>query len=190
MHNKVRHLESETLLSMILERQRGWRKLLDELLQRHRGSLLSRCHARLQNRQDAEDAVQETELRVYRAIHGFRRDSSFCTWLFAIADRQCVDLARLRARHALSEHIRDSIEIHEQNLRYAPDVADDMARVRETLSNLSERERDILLLRFYLGLPLQDIAAQLGLGLSATKMRLYRAMESFARRFESGHHAL
>lgn len=180
MHPEIQKFEDRELLEMILEPQPDWRDLLSVLIQRHHNSLQARCYAYLRNRHDAEDAAQETELRAFRAIRNFRRDASFRTWLFAIGDRQCHDLARKRVHHVLSEHLRSMIEMHEENLVNA-DHADEVGEaVSKILTRLPRRERDVLMLRFYLDLPLRDISAQLGLGLSATKMRLYRALELFA----------
>ena len=184
MHTKDFELSDEALLSLILAQHSDWRDYLAMLLQRHRQSLLSRCFLYLKNRQDAEDAAQETEIRVFRAIKAFRGDSSFRTWLFAIANRQCHDLAGKRARYQLSAHIRDLIDIHEDNLRHATENHPDSHRVSELLGRIPERERDILILRFYLDLSLQEIAEYLGLGLSATKMRLYRALDLFGTRLD------
>ena len=174
----------EALLSLIREQRADWRDLLAVLLQRYRQSLLTRCFLYLKNRQDAEDAAQETELRVLRAIQGFRQDSSFRTWLFAIADRQCHDLARKRARYVLSDHVYELIEIHEDSFRQVVDDDSESHLVGEVLNRIPRRERDILMLRFYVDLSLQDIADYLGLGLSATKMRLYRALDLFGARLE------
>ena len=185
MQSEIRKLDDPALLARIMAKQGDWREQLAELLQRHRQSLMTRCYLYLHNQQDAEDAVQETELRVFRAIHGFRQESSFRTWLSAIADRQCHDLARRRARHVLSDHIRELIEIHEEGLRATVDTAEGRDLVRRIMSQMPRRERDILMLRFYVDLPLQDMADSLGIGLSAAKMRLYRALDLFAARMES-----
>jgi len=180
MQPAIEQLDDQELLVSILTQCPNWRDLLSLLLQRHHKSLQARCYAYLRNREDAEDAAQETELRAFRAIRSFRQDASFRTWLFAIGDRQCHDMARKRARHVLSEHLRSLIEIHEESLTKAAqaDETDDM--VNKIMSRLPRRERDVLMLRFYLDLTLQEMSAYLGVGLSATKMRLYRSLELFA----------
>lgn len=180
--------DDEELLSSILEEHPGWQDLLAELLQRHRRDLLTRCYVYLRNQQDAEDAMQETEFRVFRAIHTFRREASFRTWLFAIADRQCHDLARKRARHLLGDHTRALIEIHEESRRRSAESAFARDLVKKVLGRIPRDEREILMLRYYVDLSLRDMADYLGLGLSATKMRLYRALDSLGARMESEQH--
>jgi RNA polymerase sigma-70 factor (ECF subfamily) len=172
-------LDDEELLTQIAAQLAGWRDLLSILLQRHHRALLSRCYYYLKNQQDAEDATQETELRVFRAIKNFRGESSFRTWLFSIADRQCYDIAHKRSRHIIDEHLFALIEIHEENVRKITEPDERQTVVNTILTRLPEQERDILVLRFYMDLSLQDISITLGLGLSATKMRLYRALDKF-----------
>ena len=180
MQPEIQTLSDEQLMELIQVRQPNWRDLLSELLMRHHNSLVARCHAYLHNREDAEDAAQETELRAFRAIQNFRKDASFKAWLLAIAVRQCHDLARKRAKHVLDEHLRALIEIHEQKSISSPDSSDSRNLIHKILTRLPRRERDVLMLRFYVDLSLKDMASYLGLSLSATKMRLYRALELFS----------
>ena len=189
MHKNQLHTYDDCeLVGMILEQQAGWRDCLSLLLQRHHASLLARCHAYLKNREDAEDTAQETELRVFRAIQGFRGESSFRTWLFAIADRQCHNLAHKRARLMMDMHLCALIEIHENGLR-TPAGTDSHAMIGQLLTQLPEQARDVLELRFYRELSFEEMASTLGLGLSATKMRLYRALDQCSALLPKEHHA-
>ena len=172
-------LEDQALITEILKQQPDWHNSLSRLLQRHHSALFARCFAYLRNREDAEDAAQEAELRAFRAIKNFRQDASFKTWLFAIGDRQCHDMSRKRSRHILSEHLRSLIEIHEESLSSVGQKDDTVEMVNKILANLPKREREVLMFRYYLDLPLREIASYMGLGLSATKMRLYRSLELF-----------
>lgn len=173
-------LEEQALISSIIKQQVGWRDMLSTLLQRHHRALLTRCYFYLKNREDAEDATQETELRAFRAIKNFRGESSFRTWLFSIADRQCYDIAHKRSRHIIDDHLFALIEIHEENIRKITKPDEHQTVVNTILTRMPEQDRDILALRFFMDFSLQDISITLGLGLSATKMRLYRALDKFA----------
>lgn len=179
MQPEIQTQDDHDLIKLILTQQPNWRDTMSLLLQRHHGSLVARCYAYLRNREDAQDAAQETEIRAFRAIQNFRQDASFRTWLFAIGERQCYDMARKRARHVVSEHLRSLIEIHEENLTKTQQSCETDKEVNKVLAGLPRRDRDVLLLRFYLDLSLQEMSTYLGLGLSATKMRLYRSLELF-----------
>lgn len=179
MQTIIQKLDDQALLIEIFKQQPDWHNSLSRLLQRHHGALFARCYAYLRNREDAEDAAQETELRAFRAILNFRQDASFKTWLFTIGDRQCHDMVRNRSRHMLSEHLRSLIEIHEDNLTTVTQTGETRELVNKILTELPRRDREVILFRYYLDLPLREIAEYMGMGLSATKMRLYRSLELF-----------
>ena len=173
-------IEDQELIALIIQQRGGWRDLLSSLLQRHHNALLTRCYVYLKNREDAEDATQETELRVFKAIRNFRGDSSFRTWLFAIGDRQCHDLVRKRSRQIIDDHLRALIEIHETAVNQIKHTTENNTIVNQVLKAMPDDERDVIVLRYYLDLSLQEISSTLGIGLSATKMRLYRALDKFS----------
>ena len=164
--------------------------MLSVLLMRHHSALLTRCYVYLRNREDAEDACQETELRVFRAINSFRGDSSFRTWLFAIADRQCYDVAHKRTRQIIDDHLRALIEIHEISVNKIKPTDDRQTVINDIVNNLPDQERDVIMLRYHLDLSLHDVSTTLGISLSATKMRLYRALDKCAVLAHVDQHAL
>ncbi len=173
----------DELVAIIQHRESGWQRALSVLLLRHHEGLLWHCQSRLGNKQDAEDAVQESILRAHRGMAGFKGDAAFRTWLHAIAEHQCNTLAVRRGRHLLADHLRERIVLHERlRLRQAPAV-EHRQRVHETLAGLPQASRDVLMLRFFNELSIEQIAHTLGIGLSAAKMRLYRALEQFAAEY-------
>jgi RNA polymerase sigma-70 factor (ECF subfamily) len=181
LKTRLSRQDDHALVALIRNRGTGWQSAFSILVYRHRDELMRLCQARLANRHDAEDAVQETILRAYRGVNGFKGDASFRTWVRAIAQNQCNTLAARRARHVMGNHVRVLIEL-EQNLRLGRERPSKSAvrRVHRTLEGLSQPSRDVLMLRFFSGLSIEQIAYTLGIGLSAAKMRLYRASEQFA----------
>lgn len=184
MNNNSKHrsfcLDDEVLVRDIQIGKLSRQEAAGVLLERHRLPLLRRCRSRLGNGADAEDALQETLLRAYRCIGQFKGEAAFKTWLFTIADNQCNTLIAQRTRHQLSAHVRALIVIHEQVRPFLrPSVREAEAGVRYILSAIPERDREVLALRFYADLNIEEIAKTLGLKLSAAKMRLYRAQERF-----------
>ena len=182
--NRYFCLDDETLVRHIQAGKSSRQVAASVLLERHRMILLRRCRSRLGNVADAEDALQETLLRAFRGIGQFKGEAAFKTWLFTIADNQCNTLIFQRARHQLSTHERSLIAIHEQSKPFSrPSALETAAGVRDILSDIPERDRDVLTLRFYADLNVEEIAKTLGLKLSAAKMRLYRAQERFERSY-------
>ena len=189
-YNLIQELEQltdEQIVARGRESARLYGAACNVLIGRHRQDLLRRCRARLGNQADAEEAAQETLLRVFRNLSGFRGDAAFRTWLFTIGDNQCSNVYQRRMRRIMSEHLQALMEIHEELGHEQPFELDADASevVREVLSALPEQARDVLMLRFYRDLSLDDIAQTLGIGLSAAKMRLYRAMAQFEAGFQA-----
>jgi RNA polymerase sigma-70 factor (ECF subfamily) len=168
------------LLAMVLGRGLGWKLGFNELLGRHREWLINHCAYRLGNRQDAQDVVQQVMIRAWRAIQRFQGRSAFRTWLYTIAENQCRTFAVRRMRYVQSEHIESLIDLYLSDTRI--DHAESCARhqaVAAALRNVSDKAREVLLLRFFRECSLEEIAATLRISLSAAKMRLYRSLEQF-----------
>jgi RNA polymerase sigma-70 factor (ECF subfamily) len=173
------------LIERIQAREAGWEDLFGMLVARHQTALYGRCLAYLKNHDDAADASQETLFRAYRAIGSFKGDAAFRTWLFAIADNQCHTLARKRARHVIDENIEAMLQLHRGAETATAETMGEAAAMRrdlvhEALQQITPLGRDVLQLRYFAELSIEDIAATLGVGISATKMRLYRAQDQVA----------
>jgi RNA polymerase sigma-70 factor (ECF subfamily) len=116
----------------------------------------------------AEDAVQETFLRVIRKRKQYIPTSPFSRWFYTILRNVCVDMLRRRAREkGLAERIAGRCERA---------VRADSSETLELLSALRAGERDVLLLRIIHGLSFRDIAFALDISEEAAKKRAQRAM--------------
>ncbi len=168
------------LIVMVRERGLGWKLAFNVLLGRHRDWLLRHCVFRLGNRHDAQDVTQQVMLRAWQAIGRFEGRSAFRTWLYTIAENQCRSFAVKRMRYVQTEHIERLIDLYLEGAsipdeqRYALNQA-----VATALQNVSDKAREVLLLRFFQECSLEEIATTLAISLSAAKMRLYRSLEQF-----------
>lgn len=151
------------------------------LVRRHRAVLLRRCMSRLGNAEDAEDALQDALLKAYRGAAGFEGRAAMGTWLFAIVENECTSLARRRRRHRPSYGVCKMIRAHEAALRRDADV--DTSDLTFALEHLPVQARQVLALRFFRGASLEETSRAMGVGLSAAKMRLYRAIDQLRRHY-------
>src|SRR5579871_5118969 len=69
-----------------------------ELVRTHQARLRLACLVFLGNREEADDAAQDIFIKAFKALDGFKAESSFLTWLLRIADNHCRDLLRTRTR--------------------------------------------------------------------------------------------
>lgn len=135
----------------------------------------------LGNQADADDASQEAALRIYQHLPDFEGRSSLRTWMSTIVTRQCINLMRQNSKTLLQDHIAQMISLHEEIfLNASPQMQpDERKAVQSVLEDLQPKSRDVLQLRFYSELSLEEISAVLGITLSAAKMRFYRALDHF-----------
>jgi RNA polymerase sigma-70 factor (ECF subfamily) len=119
----------------------------------------------------ADDLAQETFLRAFRALPGFRGDSSARTWLLAIARRVCMDELRRRSRQRRRESPMLALDDRE------PTAADDTneIEVQELLSHLQEDRRTAFVLTQITGLSYEDAAQACGVPVGTIASRVARA---------------
>ena len=127
----------------------------------------------------AEDAVQEASERAWRKLGRLRDDSPFQPWFLGIVARRCHEQMRGRWWRMIQLPRIDSIRSE-----LPEDTALRRAALREALGELTERERQVLILRLYLDLPWPDVAEVLGLTEAGARTRYYRAVERL--RFKHG----
>lgn len=151
-----------------------------EIVKRYEGLIFNTCRRVIGSAEDAEEITQDTLLQIFHKIHQFQGRSSFKTWLYKVVHNYCRNriskLARKReGQNSYEEHAANDEDDREaDNRRAALSQA-----VEEALSKLKKSEREVIVLKFMSGLTLQETADVLGVKLSAAKMRLYRALESF-----------
>jgi RNA polymerase sigma-70 factor (ECF subfamily) len=150
-----------------------------EQLLRLRPSILSLARARLQNFHDAQDAVQETCLRVLRNVDAWRPEAPFERWVFTIAANVIRDMARRR-------QVRREAPLPpaEEALLPASDAlerSDDLERVRRALETLDPAESAPLVLYLLHGVPQAEIAQHLDLPTEHLRVRLFRAIRKVRR---------
>ena len=153
------------------------------LVDRHSRSVFRLAFRMTGNEQDAEDVVQESFLRAYRQLGRFESRANFGTWLYRIVANCSVDLMRSKqARHdqARSESLDEAAEMPAADLPGPERLAQSgeiQERVQMALADLSPLERAAFTLRHYEGRSIGEISGALGLGTSAAKHSVFRAVK-------------
>jgi RNA polymerase sigma-70 factor (ECF subfamily) len=121
----------------------------------------------------ARDAVQDGLFRAWRDLPSLREADRFDAWLHRLTVNACLDLARGRRRRPTE------VELEPIHMGAVPDAAvslSDRDLVDGVLRRLDESGRAIVVLHYFLGMPLTDVAATLGLPTGTVKSRLHRAL--------------
>ena len=153
------------------------------LVEQHSRSVFRLAYRMTGNEQDAEDVVQESFLRAYRQLGRFESRANFGTWLYRIVSNCSVDLMRAKqSRHDMSrkDSLDDAVELPAVNAAGPERMAQSAQieeRVQHALRELSPLERAAFTLRHYEGRSIDEISTTLGLGTSAAKHSVFRAVK-------------
>jgi RNA polymerase sigma-70 factor (ECF subfamily) len=130
----------------------------------------------LSSRSDAEEAVQDTFVRVYRALPSYREQDAFEPWLFRILGNRCRTAGARERRHAEVLEYGDVPE-RATAARHDTEIAW-REEIELALRSLPAEQREAFLMRHVEGMSYEDMSAATGAGLSALKMRVKRACDA------------
>ena len=171
--------------------QAGDQVAFTKLVQLFQRDVYGKAFSILRNHQDADDVVQETFLRVYRALPGFRGESSFRTWLITIATRQSLNfLDRNRVNH---ESIEDTplslthpaLRIEDSQMTAFMDQ-ESRRLIREAFPRLPKRQKEALTLRLKKDLKYDQIAQEMGTSVGSVKAHIFHAIKNLTRHVKGG----
>lgn len=169
----------------LVERARtGDRDAFEQLVRRHNQRLFRAARAVVHADSEAEDALQQAWLAIYRALPGFRGDAAFATWATRITVHAAIRVVRKRP---------EIIEVTDETSA-GPDVELERAevgRLLETcLAQLPQGNREVMVLRDVLELDTAETAACLGISEEAVRVRLHRARGAVATAFTASYDAV
>jgi len=164
-------------MELIAQWKAGDQRAANALVERH-ASALARFAASCGARDEIEELVQDTFVRAFASLDGFRGDSTFRTWLFTIERRLLTDRRRAEKRRPVRTEINETDVATEYD---ALDhlVADEAeARVRRAIDFLTPTQREVFLLRVTEGLSYKDIAATVSTTEGAARVHYHNAMRA------------
>jgi len=169
----------------IIQAQHGDDEAFTNLVEAFQTPVYNLCYRMLGEAAAAEDAAQETFLKVYQNLGRYDRERSFPTWLLSIAAHHCID--KLRRRRFTSISI-DKDEEGQTELpdRSAPDPETETERKQEKdrlhclLQSLDPTDRAAVVMRYWNDCSEEEIARTLHLTVPAVKSRLHRARRALA----------
>jgi RNA polymerase sigma-70 factor (ECF subfamily) len=170
----------------------GERHLFHDLIRPCERSIYLLLLSLLKNEAEAEDAAQETAIKVYLNLHLFRGEAQFRTWVLSIARNEA--LSRLRKQRIRREESLDAAT-DDQSGDYTPAILTSWREVptealeqkelgtllRKAIEGLPEIYRNIVLLRDIEEMDIRETATALGISEGAVKVRLHRARAMLQR---------
>jgi RNA polymerase sigma-70 factor (ECF subfamily) len=164
----------------------------NELVLRWERPIYSLAYRVIGREEDARDVCQETFLRAFRALSGFRGQAKFSSWLYRIALNLCRDWVRRDRRTPVVQAPEDTDLSDLAAIREPAESVEDLVvrrdltrTVERAMRHLPEEQRTAIILKEYHGLTFQEIADLLGCPLSTVKTRLYQGLAVLRRELGS-----
>ena len=141
---------------------------IETLYAKFSGKVMGYIHARIRNRADAEDLYADVFEKVQRKLPAFdAAKASISTWIFTITRNTVIDhYRRSKPTEELDENLSDDTEVDEGLLNN-----ETLSELAGALRALPEELRDLIVLRYYDGKPLTEVAEIMGLSYGAVKLR-------------------
>jgi RNA polymerase sigma-70 factor (ECF subfamily) len=158
----------------------GDRAAFDALVLRHQEKVMNLCFRMVGDCDDAKDCAQDTFVKVYRSLGGFRFESAFSTWLYRIAVNTCKNrLASSRERGRRTAAQPEFADPPSPLLTPEEEMEkrEREKEVQKAIGALREDFRTLVVLRDVEGLSYEEVARVTGLALGTVKSKLARARE-------------
>jgi RNA polymerase sigma-70 factor (ECF subfamily) len=181
--------EAELAISARAGEAAAW----ESIVGRHREAVFRYAYLQSGDSAEAEDIAQETFLRAYRSFHQFDISRPLRPWLLRIAR----NLARNRWRSwTRRERATERWKIESAALNAGSDrplegaAGQSAAELREVVAGMRDEDRQVIYLRFFLALSLEETGEALSLPVGTVKSRLSRALERLRDRVQRDHPGL
>lgn len=174
-------LSDEMLVQRMAE---GDQAAFEALIHRYHGPLLGYLERHLQHREKAEDLVQETFLRLIRQLQKAKIPEQIRPWLYKVALNLCRDYWKSMSYRDDQQASTEPVERKDEG----PSVIEIFERqetrkeILLSLDELGEVQKEIVILRFYQELKLQEIADIIDMPLSTVKTNLYQGLKKLRSR--------
>ncbi len=174
---------------LVEQARRGDKEAFRELFERYQKKVMSLALGMVNNVDDAMEIVQDTFVKAYENLEGFKGESSFYTWLFRITVNRAIDLRRHRRRNP-TVGLQDEFGFPDSDEPYDEVLADPEAktdpvrqvesreigtRVAEAISELTPYHKAVILLREIEGLSYEEISRVLQCSKGTVMSRLHYA---------------
>ncbi|HEX5615131.1 MAG TPA: RNA polymerase sigma factor [Acidimicrobiia bacterium] len=163
---------------LIVAAQRGDRSAFDELVRQTFVDTFTLARRITGNEEDARDVVQEAYFRAWRGIGKFRGEAQFSTWMYRITANAATTHVKRRQRQR-AEPLDEVAEPIDHRLEGQPaamaESGAELDRLSDALDELPPKLRNVVVLKDVYDLPHEAIAEELGITVTAAKVRLHRA---------------
>ena len=149
-----------------------------KLFEQYKNLVYKTAYLIFNNQDEAEDALQEVFIQVHRSLSAYDpHKGAFSTWLYRITVNYCLNQGRKRHTHILSLEDVSGVFAHE----FPSDQLAENEAMEQALNRLSDRQKAVIILRYYWALPYSEISEILEIPLGTVKSRLDLALKTMRK---------
>jgi RNA polymerase sigma-70 factor (ECF subfamily) len=171
----------------------GDRRAFAELVELYKDKIYHLGYRMLNQKQEAEDVVQETFLRVYMNLERYDENQKFSTWIYRIATNLCIDRLRKRKpNYSIDAEMSDNdgtdwhaiLPSDEAGPEDELILSETQQNIRNTIQSLPDKYRTVVVLRYLHDMSLQEISDVLEMPVTTVKTRVHRGREFLRKKLE------
>lgn len=166
---------------LIRKIQQGDSSCLQELFQIYYEQIYKYCLWHTSDVQTAEDAVQETFLKIMTHIQNFNQSGKFKGYIYTVAANTCKDIWKKRALIAEREHV---VMTREQYIELGYELSEGQLTLMKLIDKLPEQQREIAILRFSSDLTILEISRSLGMPYRTVQTNLRSIIRKVRKKVE------
>ena len=166
--------------ALMIEAKGGDLQAFEKLVQRHQNRVYRMAHQMLGNEEDAWDASQDIFIKVYNARQTYVTDAKFTTWLYRIANNAIIDKIRQYKRNQKISSLDDNAQeppSNDRSTHHHVALEEVKGQLSAALANLSERQRSMVILKYYEGFSVNEIAEMFECAAGTVKATLFQAVK-------------
>jgi RNA polymerase sigma-70 factor (ECF subfamily) len=163
--------------ALVARWREGDERAATRLVERH-AEALGRFASSLGEREDVEELVQDTFVRAFGSLEGFRGESTLRTWLFTILRRLVLDRRRSQARRPMSVAVEEGDAVTEFDALDGMVASEAERQVKQAMERLTPTQREVFTLRVSEGLSYREIAKIANTTEGAARVHYHNAMRA------------
>ena len=166
----------ESLPDLVKRAQQGDKEAFGKLYNLYYGKIYRYCLVNIYKSELAQDLCQETFIRAWKSLPNFTLDKggTFQAYIFRIARNLIIDLSRKKKEFSLAEYVE--IEVNE-DFEGKLDKENEVVKLKKTLAKLEEKDRQIIILRYFEELDHKEVAKIIGINEGALRVRTIRLLK-------------
>lgn len=159
-------------LELVNQSKSGDPEAFSELVRRHQHVVFNVAYRFMRDSALAEDMAQESFLKAYRLLKGFRGDCAFSTWMYRVTCSVCLtELNRRKRRNAVEQELQHETPMAEEPVEN-PDLPE---MIRRCVKRLPDRYVQIITLYYLKGVSYEEIAQVMNIPMGTLKTWMFRA---------------